>query len=279
MGTGLLVAGSIAAVHRLRRQAVLRLLGEGDWSPVLAICVSAVVVGIVTVGLSFEIDRIVEHARLTSAIRFSFPAWQLRQLAWTMLWTLMISLFVTVTTRTNPPPIAGEVLHGGSMLIGLLAAKFFLVDTLLYRVLQGAAPVAPVFNLQLLTGLIIAGSLIWMRIMASPPGTADKISSSLSLAAILVFLWTLTMELDRIFQRFAATSGGPFADPILAEQVALSIFWSFFAVLCVLAGFRWRAAGLRYFGLGLFAVTLVKVVAVDMSQIGTGIRSSVSSHA
>ena len=39
-----------------------------------------------------------------------------------------------------------------------------------------------------------------------------------------------------------------------------------------LSGFRFRTAGLRYFGLGLFAVTLLKVVLLDMSQVQTGYR-------
>ena len=54
--------------------------------------------------------------------------------------------------------------------------------------------------------------------------------------------------------------------------MAFSIFWSVFALSCVLSGFRFRTAGLRYFGLGLFAVTLLKVVLLDMSQVQTGYR-------
>jgi uncharacterized membrane protein len=58
----------------------------------------------------------------------------------------------------------------------------------------------------------------------------------------------------------------------LAKQVAFSIFWSLFAIGCVVAGFRFRTKGLRYFGLGLFAFTLVKVFLVDMSQVQRGYR-------
>jgi uncharacterized membrane protein len=90
---------------------------------------------------------------------------------------------------------------------------------------------------------------------------------------VLVVLWGGTLEIDRAFERLiAARSTGVFRDPRLAKQVAFSIFWSVFAVSAVVAGFRFRTAGLRYFGLGLFAVTLLKVVLLDMSQVQTGYR-------
>jgi len=54
--------------------------------------------------------------------------------------------------------------------------------------------------------------------------------------------------------------------------MAFSIFWSLFAILSVAAGFKWRTAPLRYFGLGLFAVTLVKVFFVDLGHMSGGYR-------
>ncbi len=272
MGTGLLVAGSIVGIHRLRRSAVSELLGPSDRSSALGLWLAAIVVLILTVGLSFEIDRTVEQARIAS----SFPTWQLKQMGWTMLWTLVVCTFIGYVTKTVSDSAATRWLHGGSILVSLLAAKFFLVDTLLYRVFDGSSPATPVLNLQLLTGLIVATSLVALRIMAQPKAAGallpKQTTSSISLAALLIVLWTFTMEIDRAFQQMAATSTGPFADPRLAEQVAISIFWSAFAVGSVIAGFRWRAAGLRYFGLALFAVTLLKVGTVDMSQVGTGYR-------
>ena len=89
---------------------------------------------------------------------------------------------------------------------------------------------------------------------------------------MLVVLWAGTLEIDRGFERLIAAGSTAFGDPRLARQVAFSIFWSLFAVSSVVAGFRFRTAGLRYFGLGLFAVTLLKVVLVDMGQVQTGYR-------
>lgn len=61
------------------------------------------------------------------------------------------------------------------------------------------------------------------------------------------------MPLDRLLRPAPGRAG------------AFSIFWSIVAVSAILAGFRFRTAGLRYFDLGFFAVTLWKVVPIDMS--------------
>jgi len=43
-------------------------------------------------------------------------------------------------------------------------------------------------------------------------------------------------------------------------------------LLCVGLGFRVRQAPIRYFGLFLFALTLLKVVVIDLSAASTGYR-------
>ena len=54
---------------------------------------------------------------------------------------------------------------------------------------------------------------------------------------------------------------------IWAGRLSLSLLWSIYAGCLTAAGFRLRIRALRVAGLILFAVTLVKVVAVDISQI------------
>jgi uncharacterized membrane protein len=54
--------------------------------------------------------------------------------------------------------------------------------------------------------------------------------------------------------------------------MGISLYWSLLAIGAIVAGFRLRASWLRYFGLALFAVTLVKVGAVDISQVRYGYR-------
>jgi uncharacterized membrane protein len=61
-------------------------------------------------------------------------------------------------------------------------------------------------------------------------------------------------------------------DAARAGQVAISVFWSIYALGCIVLGFAIRLAGLRYFGLALFAITAAKVVFIDLSTIETGYR-------
>ena len=91
-----------------------------------------------------------------------------------------------------------------------------------------------------------------------------------------MLLWLGTACIDQCFNNRVFGSHahlgewiGP-GDPRRAEQLAISIFWSVFALICIGTGFKWRAVKLRYFGLILFAIALLKVVGVDLSQIGSG---------
>jgi len=78
-----------------------------------------------------------------------------------------------------------------------------------------------------------------------------------------------TLEIDRAF---ATSLAADFKNPVIAKHVAVSLFWSLFAISSVSAGFRFRTAFLRYFGLGLFGATLLKVAILDISQVEYGYR-------
>jgi uncharacterized membrane protein len=89
--------------------------------------------------------------------------------------------------------------------------------------------------------------------------------------AMTMLLWIGSLEIDRAFRTSPAVMA-MFADPKLAGQVALSIFWSTFAIAAVACGFKIRLAALRYFGLALFALTLAKVTVIDLQSAATGYR-------
>src|SRR5207248_2714624 len=90
-------------------------------------------------------------------------------------------------------------------------------------------------------------------------------------AAMIMLLCLGSLEIDRAFAWSPAVTK-MVSDAPLACQVALSIFWSAFAIAAVAAGFQFRTAGLRYFGLGLFAFTLLKVALIDLRHADTGYR-------
>jgi uncharacterized membrane protein len=50
-------------------------------------------------------------------------------------------------------------------------------------------------------------------------------------------------------------------------QSVLSVVWSLYAAGLVAAGFGWKRALLRWTGLLLFGLTLLKVVTIDMAEL------------
>ncbi len=158
------------------------------------------------------------------------------------------------------------------VIAALIAAKFLLVDALFPRLLGGPAPVWVLVNFQVLTAAVVVGGLVALRAWIPPREeatfTESQSATLLNLLAILIVLLVGSLEIDRAFFHLKDQVRAPW----LAKQVAWSIYWSVFAIVAVAAGFRFRAAWERYFGLGLFAFTLCKVALVDLSQVQQGYR-------
>jgi uncharacterized membrane protein len=160
-----------------------------------------------------------------------------------------------------------------------MIVKFLLLDTLQFRLFEGdqyAHSARVLVNLQALTALVVFALalacyyLSWQ--MAVPKaGRVPPVGSVMQFLAVLVLLWAGTLEIDRGFERLALTRMAP-RDAQRAKQVGISVFWGLYAIGGVAIGFVLRRAALRYFGLGLFAFTLLKVVLVDLAHLGTGYR-------
>ena len=290
MGVGMLLSLTMGAMYWLRRDvlwdALTRRARIGRPADTVsaaapAITLAAAVFFIMTVGLSFEIDRVVQTA---APGRFAWAAGQLCHLAWTVLWTLAACAFIALARRLEPSErLRPGLVRWAERFTLVLAVKYLVVDTLSFRAMHGPALAAPVVNLQCFTAMVVvAGMILVSYLMAREKKAEGDLDDGTAAArtafavagflAVLVVLWAGTLEIDRAFERLIAAGTSAFRDPALARQVAFSIFWSVFAVSSVVAGFRFRTAGLRYFGLGLFAVTLAKVVLLDMSQVQTGYR-------
>jgi uncharacterized membrane protein len=109
---------------------------------------------------------------------------------------------------------------------------------------------------------------------ATPAARLRSVRAVAGFAAVLVGLWLASVEINRYFDARAAAAGtsAESADFLRSKQVAISVVWSLYALGCVAAGFAVRAAGLRYFGLALFALTVGKVMLVDLQSLETGYR-------
>ena len=138
----------------------------------------------------------------------------------------------------------------------LLAAKFLLVDCVLTRGMVGGTGV-PVANPETIAAAVVLGAialLVWHRR-----------DGWLAFAGLATLLCVGGFEVWRTLGRLNA---GP-----LTRQAAVSAYLAAFAVASVVAGFRYRVAGLRYFGLLVLAVAGAKAFLLDLQTLSRGWRT------
>lgn len=156
-----------------------------------------------------------------------------------------------------------------------LTVKYLLLDLLYFRLTGWPAIVPVLTGPPAIAGAVVLAVLMFLYWLSAGPEadiarrTMRRWIVGLGVASLFCLL---SLGIDQAFTNDRLSSRGFFADPQRAEQVALSVCWSVFALASVAAGFVGRAAPLRYFGLTLFAVVLLKVVTIDLSQVSTGYR-------
>jgi uncharacterized membrane protein len=272
MGVGIFLSFSLLAICYLRQNSLLELLrrwtGSETGGRELALGVATTVILLITFALSFEIDRVIERGLDTLWGR---P--HLKQFCWTMLWSVSGILLMVLGHLVQPTPQRRWAwVRVAGVLPMFMAIKWLIFDTLAWRASDGVVPAGVGLNVQILAGAVVIASLIILATLGGPR-TFERnwLIPLANFLAVLIVLWGASLEIDRFFQKMGFRTA-TIADPRLAEQMALSVFWSLFAILCVVAGFRFRAVLLRFFGLGLFALTLIKVVLVDLESVGHGYR-------
>lgn len=266
MAMGLVIAITMVGLYVLRRAKWNAVLARSDDAPgdssrpllLIAVALTA----LTTFALTLQLDLVVERGAAGGGALL-WPMTQLKHMVWTMLWIVALAVLAGAICRLEREPSRRRTpLHTLAVLAVLLGVKFITFDTLLFRLIGTPRDVPALFNLQVLEALFVVAGLVGAYSLIGLDGlypAAVKLRRTIGLLVLLALLWIGTMELDR------ALSG-------IAGHVAISIFWSGFAIVAVVAGFRLRVAGLRYFGLALFALTLLKVVAVDLAEAETGYR-------
>jgi uncharacterized membrane protein len=233
---------------------------------------------------TLEIVRVADHGAMWSAGSWGTMVWPEELLAlvgWTVWWMAVVVGFCLLMLRLLPAEVMRPRVRWLGVVAMVVGVKYLLLDTLGWRLLDEAVLSMVGLNWHVVAGLVVAAGLGlwwypverlgWWGLGGSDAGVGGWLRGGARLLAVLVLLWAGTMEIDRAFAH-AAVRGGVFADPDLARQVGFSVFWSVFAIVSVVAGFRFRTASLRYFGLGLFAFTLLKVVIVDLGHVEAGYR-------
>ncbi len=271
LGLGLALAASLGAMSWRLRLALPDTSADTELPPSSAgwlFLTLAIVVATVTAALSFELDRVVRQVAL-AGYDLTWSAAHVELLGLTVLWSGSALLLAAIADR-----IRYATLIPLSLLI-FLAAKLLLVDMFAMRMVHWQAPVRAVvlFNFQMATAVAVLSALYaTARLTATEPFPKVTVAVYRGIANLLVLLIVLcafSLEIDRLIGSVLADQ---FADPIRMTQAALTVFWSVFAVGTVILGFRIRVAGLRHFGLGLFAATLFKVALIDLGEVRYGYR-------
>ncbi len=252
MVCGLVIAASGLALYRLTAAPPPSAEGESAAGRGAGVAPAAVL--LLLLGLSFEVDRLVTHYEAARPAGW-VAAWaplQLRELWWTLLWAAG-GLAMIVWSRLRFAP---SMMQTGWYVLAGAAVVWLGIDTVSWRLSGEAAPTAVVFNVQFLvgatTGLMLGAATRLLR-------HAPVVGYGFALMG-LIGLWLGTLEIDRYASRLAQ-------DSQMARQMGWSIYWGLFAIALVLLGFAKRWAACRYAGLALFALTLGKVVTVDMAEV------------
>ena len=133
--------------------------------------------------------------------------------------------------RETFTPVANDYFLSAAALVGLLAAASYLQK----QPAPGFATAA----------LLAALALFWLAMTVETYTYSDALEAALPAGR--------DFELVRRIRWFG--------------QSVLSVLWSLYAAGLVGAGFGWKRPLLRWAGLALFALTLLKVVVIDMSQL------------
>jgi uncharacterized membrane protein len=218
---------------------------------------------------TLEIDRAIEWYGVGAR-----AVWHVKNLCWTSWWMICVVGAFAAFRRYDPDAPANESWHRVlPRLTWLIALKYLLFDTLLWRIFHSPMPWPVLVNIEAMAAAVVLAGLaaLWMLGLPDSANLRElPMRRRAAMYAVLTLLWAGTLEIDRVFGQpvFRAS----LRDPLLAEQVALSIYWSLFGVATVVFGFILRTARLRYFGLALLAFTLLKVVVIDLRGVDTGYR-------
>lgn len=248
---GLLLAAMLAALARLtwmRGRAANAGAVIPDVERLLLLGVAAALIAV-----SLEADRAVtlhpSSVWQTSHLRTLWLAlvWGVGGAA--VLWGVRRSVFHD--TRR-----AGWVCLLGSLIVWLTWG------TVLPRAMHGPTPAPIVLNVQFLFGLALA-ALAALAVVVSrrTPTPWPELPAIAAALALTIGLWLGSLELDRWFAQLAWGT----TETRMATRSALSVFWSLYAIALVGAGLRWRCAWLRYAGLALLAIALLKVAILDLA--------------
>lgn len=167
------------------------------------------------------------------------------------------SVLVAAMTRRRDGPL--RLLAAGPLLAACLVAVAILSA-------HRRPEFTPAFNALFLGGLVVTVSCLVVGKMMS--GTWRHVAL---VAALVLLLAQITSEIDR-WGELAGLGDATRQQLQFRAQVGISAAWAMYATTLVALGFRLARAELRWAGIGLFTLTVLKVFLADMAGLSTGYR-------
>ena len=176
----------------------------------------------------------------------------------------LVILWAGVETRS---PLLRTVAHS---VFGLAVSKLVLGD----MPYGDRGDFTPVLNKYFLSSLFVtaclfAGAWVYQRLGERKQFSARVFQLLLLMIAIIMLWFVLSVETHTYF--IARTLRLEVVDDIQSErwlgQMALSLLWSVYAALLAAIGFIRRAPAIRWAALALFALTVIKVMLIDIAVL------------
>ena len=171
--------------------------------------------------------------------------------------------------RVQTPPLRALA----ALIAGAAVLRLLFVDLPSYSRLI----TIPVFNRIALPAVGVAacvlGSVIAARSYRDRLGTLQRFLVAASGLAGVVLLWfVLSVDLLHYFDARGRVGGTELVQWRRMGQMSLSLFWAVYATAVLAVGFRLQLARLRWLAIGFYALTVGKVLLVDMASLGEGYR-------
>jgi uncharacterized membrane protein len=156
----------------------------------------------------------------------------------------------------------------GGVLLALAVGRLVFVDT----PYTGREPFVPIFNKYGLPAFTVAACLLAVAAVSRRwSGRLGAVDGPLALIAGLggfALVWLiLSVETYTYFTAQMRLPGADVSGLEQTAQTALSVVWAAYAAVLLALGFWLRVEALRWAALGLFGLTLAKVVLVDMAGL------------
>jgi len=197
----------------------------------------------------------VAFAMLGFAIGLQFDVW------WSVVgWAIEAAAIVWVglKSRRDWMRLGGALLLAWAVLL-LVRLGFF----------EAPAGFSPIFNARVGATLAVVAvcyvlALLHQRYAGHVPERAGAEIAALYLLGNVLTIVLLTTEISFYWQMREATD----ATARLARSASVSVAWTVYGTLLIVAGIVRRYAPIRYLAIALLAMTIVKAFAFDLSMLG-----------